>query len=170
MTAATVFTYDDTSPHRPSLEELGGDGREDDPMFPPPKNGRFPYADEDNERARNQAGLNRVTPTCLIHVRLDVERLTAVPPIHIGDPVVTDVRAVRSSILTTDFTVVDNGPGDTSITWAPSLLPPHFTAVVSVASDVAVSPPRAFPIANGVRAKTELAGVGTDANFVLEIV
>ncbi len=158
MAAASSFTYDADPPRRPSLEDLGGADYEDDAAFPPDRT-TMPNALEHNERARNQAALNRVTPTALLHVIFTG-----------GDPVAAAVRAMRSSISAEAFTLDDNGDGDTSITWDPSLLPAvAIPPSVDVVEDVEIDRARAFIIENGVRVVTKLGATGTDCAFVLTI-
>jgi hypothetical protein len=159
MSAATSFTYDANPPARPSLDDLGGDDFEDDPGAPPPKDGRMPYADEYCESKRNLAGVNRVIHTAIVHVVFTG-----------GTPSIANVRGMRSTLLPTDFTPTDNGAGDTTITWASSLLPASSVPpTVSLTDDVEIDRARAFLVTGGVRVKTKLGTTGTDCAFVLLI-
>jgi len=156
--ASTTFTFDLATPRRPSLEDLGGDDYEDDPEFPPDKT-TMPNADEHNERARNQTGINRVLYVALLHVTFSG-----------GNPSIANVRGMRTALVSGDFVVTDNAAGDTSITWASSVLPASpVPPTVSLAQDVEIDRVRAYLITNGVRVKTKLGATGTDCGFVLLI-
>jgi hypothetical protein len=162
MTAATTYTYDDNPPRRASLEDLGGDDFENDPAEPPDRV-TMPNAEEANEKARHIAGLNRVNPTAKLWVTFPA-----------GTPTINLVRGMRTELVAADFTVVDNGAGDTTIHWASSKLPtPLFPPMVTLVDDVEIDRVRAYLEAvganQGVRVKTKLGATGTDCAFVIEI-
>jgi hypothetical protein len=158
MTAPAEYTYATTTPRRPSLDDLGGAGFENHPTHPPDRR-TMPNAEEANQKAQNLAGLNRVCPLAVLYVTFAA-----------GAPVLTTVRAMREGVLTSSFTLTDNAAGDTSITWAASLLPGlTFPPTVSVADDVEIDRVRAYVVAGGVRVKTKLGATGTDAAFVVTL-
>ena len=158
MTAAETYTYDDVPPRRPSLDDLGGSDYENDPYNPPDRR-TMPNAEAMNEQARNLAGLNRVCPVAVIHVTFTV-----------GVPAILSVSGARSAISASDFTVTDNGTGDTSITWATSVLPAStMPPVVSIAEDIEIDRARAYIVTGGVRVKTKLGATATNCAFIVVV-
>ena len=157
MTAATTYTYDATTPYRPALADLGGADYENDPLYVPDRT-TMPNAEEANERARNQAGLNRVTPVAIIHVTFS----GAVPSI-------ANVRGMRSTIVPGDFTCADTGTGETTISWASTVLPSTvIPPVVSIAENVAIDEVRAYLASStSIVVRTLYSTTPTDCAFVL---
>lgn len=159
MAAAASFTFDQVPPFRPALADLGGADYEDDAAFPPDPD-TMPNAAEHNERARNQAALNRVAPIALISIAFSG-----------GTPSVQACSGMPTAVVSGLFTVTDNGGGDTSIEWPadtfPSALVPATAALVADFDGTIC----AYAITNGVRVKTRArsSGTGTDANFVVSI-
>jgi len=156
MTAATTYTYDATTPYRPALADLGGADFENDPLFPPDRT-TMPNAEEANERARNQAGLNRVTPVAIIHVTVAA-----------GTPTIANVRGMRSTIVPGDFGCT-GATGSTTISWASTVLPSTvIPPVVSLAQEVEIDRVRAYLMTStSIRVKTALGATGASCNFVL---
>ncbi len=156
MTAAETYTYDDVPPRRPSLDDLGGADYENDPLAPPDHR-TMPNAEATNEGARSLAGLNRVSPVAVLHVTFPA-----------GAPAIQSVRGARTSIAPSDFTVTDNGVGDTSITWSANLLPAStMPPIATLAEDVEIDRLRAYLVTGGARVKTKLGASATDCAFEL---
>jgi hypothetical protein len=78
---------------------------------------------------------------------------------------------MRTTTVIGDFTVTDNGTGDTTITWpANTFPPPAYKPKASLNSDVAALAPVAFYVSNGVHVKTRnSAGTLTDMDFTVDI-
>ena len=105
MAAASTLTFDITPPRRPSLDDIGGATLVDDAARPPHK-ATMPYADQLNQ------------------CQLQIERLAAMTEVltltvtfAAGVPSVSQFTASRTTVVIGDFTVTDNGTGDTTITW-----------------------------------------------------
>jgi hypothetical protein len=98
-------------PHRPSLDNLGGNTKADDQNYPPSSD--EPSADEWNRFAELLALLGASMPTVMMTI-----------DIVSGTPQIDKFWAANSALTTTDFPLVDNGTGDTTISWAANLLPP----------------------------------------------
>lgn len=162
MTAPSYPVFDgDTSvvPRRPSLEDLGGATLIDSSDYPPDPE-TMPYADELNQWQHVQAGLARVAPAALVEVRFSG-----------GTPSVFRVLTLGSTLGTGDFSVTDNGNGDTTISVAAALLPVvALRATVSQVDDTEIDRIRCVTVSGtSWRVKTKLGATGTDADFVLSI-
>lgn len=156
MTAPNDLTWDLDIPRRPSLDDVGGAALEDDAKKPPipPK---MPYAAQLNQWAMQIERLSAVTPVAVFTVTFSA-----------GTPTVNSFQCMRTGMLTSDFTVTDNGNGDTTITWAANTFPtPTAQPSVSINEDL-LAIPRAFTVSNGVRVKTaNAAGTLIDAGFTV---
>lgn len=145
-------------PRRPGLDDVGGASLEDDQAFPPDPT-TMPYAAQLNQWARQIVGLATVAACAVLDVRFSA-----------GTPSVFSVLAPGTSVVTGSFTVVDNGVGDTTISWAADLLPANALPMACViTSDTAIDRVRAVRGTNSVRVKTALGGTGTDADFRLTL-
>lgn len=158
MTAAATYPYDDNPPRLPSVEDLGGDAMIDDAGSPP--GAGEPSAAAWNNFVRLLAASGRMLPTASIVVTFDA-----------GAPVIESVVAMRTTIAAADFTLTDNGTGDTTIEWAATVLPSqsrrpksyvcHTTPHVICASS---------PTGLSVQVETLThAGVAADVPFTVDI-
>lgn len=166
MPAVDTLTFDDNPPHRAALAELGGGAKENSADFPP-NPVKHPTAQEFNQFGKQHEAFNRMVPLARLFIRFSA-----------GTPSVYAVQAPGSTVVTTDFTIVDNGNGDTTVWWTTGTggkLPPAVgVGNLTVTSDVAIVEQRAFLTSVGgnpaVQVKTKITGaVGTDANYTVEI-
>ncbi|HEX2882675.1 MAG TPA: hypothetical protein VHO25_24315 [Polyangiaceae bacterium] len=143
-------------PRRPSTEDLAGDELVDDQEDPPGPD--MPCATGHNQMVKQITALNRVADSCRISVTFSG-----------GTPSISKLTSAKtpSLLLVGAFTVVDNGNGDTSITWPADTFPPHtcHPHSLTINSDTEIDRARIMPITNGVRIKTKLGATGTDADF-----
>ncbi len=159
MTAPDTLTLDLDVPRWPSLGDVGGASLEDDSKRPPDKT-RMPYADQLNQWARLLEAYGRVLPAAVISVKFTT-----------GTPSIDSFVAVRPGMTTPDFTVTDNGTGDTSITWAADTFPvPKTQPTVTINEAGAFDAPVGVRVSNGVQVTTkDGAGSATDANFTVTV-
>lgn len=158
MTASAIYPYDDDPPRLPSVEDLGGDAMIDDPGSPP--GAGEPSAAAWNNFVRLLAGAGRMLPTASITVYFPS-----------GAPVIESVVAMRTTIAAADFTLTDNGTGDTTIEWAATVLPPQSRPPKAYVCDT-------FPRVIGAYAPTSLsvrvvtitdAAVASNTRFTVDI-
>jgi hypothetical protein len=157
MADTLPVTYDQTPARLPVLDDLHGNLLENVP-------GKTPGPDHPNAFAMNQGD------------QLHVAHANVLPSTKLyisfpgGVPTIQRVDSTRTGLVASDFTVTDNGPGDTSITHTGGKLPAvRWPATAHQVDDTEIDRCRAVPIANGTRVKTKLGTVGTDAEVVLEI-
>jgi hypothetical protein len=111
MAAADDNTFDLDPPRRPSLDDCGGAGKEDDVEYPPDPL-THPTAAEFNLFARMIAVFGGVLPHTFVDVRINA-----------GAPVIDAAGSFRTSVTTATFTPTDNGTGDTTIAWPADTFP-----------------------------------------------
>lgn len=160
MSASADYTWDISPARRPSLDDLGGDAKENDLAFPPDPV-LMPTAEEHNQFANQLHGLARVGFSCLVHVIYTA-----------GAPSVAEVAAMGNNVTTGSFTLTDNGNGDTTIQWASGLLPPGGMPplVWLAADDAALHPTGEWVTGTEIRVRTrDNANVLTDFDFVIAI-
>lgn len=166
MTVSNTSTWDENPPRRPALGDITGGTKTNRPgKLPDPVT--QPCAEEDNQRAKQIAGAGAVLPMALLYVTFPA-----------GVPTIASVRAPGSNVSIANFTAVDNANGDTTIHWLPSVLPAVWSAPsASQADDTEIDRIRAFYTtggvvpagSQGVRVKTKLGGVATDAAILITI-
>lgn len=166
MPSSDTLTFDDDPPHRAAVSELGGGAKENSVQFPPDPV-KHPTAEDFNQFTKQIAAFNRMTPLARLFVRITA-----------GVPSVFAVQAAGSGIVVGDFTVVDNGAGDTTLWWTTGTGGKLPAAVgvggLCITEDVAITEARALLTSVGgnpaVRVKTFITGsVATDAHFTVEI-
>lgn len=151
----TVLTYDLIPPRRPSIDDLQLDDKVDDDVDPP-TDPAMPTADEANQQADQIAAAHKVLSLALVSVQITA-----------GTPSVVQSSVMPSAVPV--WTVTDNGPGDTTITWPAGSFP---SAVVPAGAwltqdvDATIT---CLAVANGVRVRTRVAGTLTDANFCFSL-
>ena len=122
----------------------------------------MPYADQLNTTSILAKVLAGVAPVAIIEVHFSA-----------GTPSIYAVQALNDTLVAGDFTPTDNGPGDTTISWAADTFPIAASSpeakVVDTAHGSWLQPTCSSP-SNGVRVKTRnSAGVLTDVNFKVHI-
>jgi hypothetical protein len=158
MASSNVLTYNQTPPHRPGIDELGGGAFENDPDFPPHPTTE-PAAEDFNQTTKQLVAQARMMAAVEFYVVFTA-----------GVPAINTVVGLPDGLVAGDFTVVDNGAGDTSITHTGGKIPPQMYPApkgLTLVQDVEIDRARAFKITNGWQVKTKLGGTGTDCNFVL---
>lgn len=159
MAAPAELTWDIDPPRRPSLDDVGGATLQDHASKPPDK-ATMPYADQLNQWAKQVERLAACIPVAILSIHFDT-----------GTPSVKLFTAMRTTVEISDFTVTDNGNGDTTITWPANTFPTPVTyPMVSINDDGHWLAPVAFNVANGVQVKTYDSGAGaTDADFTVAV-
>lgn len=112
------YTYDralaDGGPYVPDVDDLGGDEIEDDAGNAPQK-GSEPYGGLYNERARNLAGLNRMTSWCRLWLEWDSGE---------SEWNIVHIDAMGTLLTSDSFTLTPDATGVVTIEWAAGTLPP----------------------------------------------
>lgn len=153
----TTITYKQSPPRRPTIDDVGGGEYEDDADFPPDP------GDPDADSA-NQLGLLAVAS----HGTLEHTKLYVTVPG--GTPTGSAIKSLRDDLLVGDFTLTDNGAGDTSIAHTGGKLPADsFPAEAYPVGDAGDCTITVASITNGWRVKARVAGTLTDTPFVLKI-
>lgn len=167
-TASNTLTYDDATPHRPGLAELGGGIKENHPAAaraPGPKQLR---AEEFNQLSKQTEAFGRVVDLAKVTVKFTA-----------GVPAVNNVKALGALVAIGDFTVIENGTGDTTLWWTTGVggkMPATSGGpVVSQCDDTDIDKLRAFyttvTISSvtypAVRVKSFLGAAAADCDFVV---
>jgi hypothetical protein len=156
MTISSTLTYDQATWHRPGIDELGGGAHENATIPRDPRT--VPDARMFNQLTRQTVALGTLAPS----VRLQVE-------FPGGVPTITALVALNTLLVAADFTITDNGDGDTSLTLAKYVGEQLRPLELTIAQDIDIDRWRVIPIANGWRVKTKLGATGTNAVFVLAL-
>lgn len=153
---SSTLTYDQDPWHRPGLDELGGASQQ---LATIPRDPRtVPHVKTFQQLVRQIVSQATLAPS----VRLQVEFPSGVPTI-------TQLIALNTEIVAGDFTITDNGNGDTSLTLTNYVGEQLSPLELTVVEDVEIDRERVFAIANGWRVKTKLGATGTNAAFVLAL-
>jgi len=163
-TLSSVLTYDQATPHRPTIAEFGGGAFQDDPRRPPDPTAH-PSAGMFNQATKQIVALARMSPSLKFQVEFPG-----------GVPTITQLVALGSIITLANFTalggqIFDNGAGDTSISLPLSLIPPQLTrpSGLTIVGDVEVDRARIFVDGSAWRIKTKLGATGVDAPFTFQV-
>lgn len=170
MPASPTHVFDilavDGGARRPDIEDVGGARLTELTGYEPSKSGADPYADMMNQWQHLLPAYGRVVPSVGISIRFSA-----------GTPVIDVLDAAGSNIVAADFTITDNGDGNTSIQWASTLLPspgrkPHLTLHgVGIHSGGAILTLNATPGVHDVTVITTVSASGAAANvpFTVDI-
>jgi hypothetical protein len=116
MAAEETLTWEisiaDGGARRPTIADLGGADFVDDDDYPPPRDGSEPYATEYNATKKTVAAVARVVPNAILTIDFDG-----------GAPFIDKLMAASTNLTAADFTLVDDGVGQTRIQWAAGTLP-----------------------------------------------
>lgn len=148
------------APHLPSIADLGGDAKENDPAEPPDPV-TMPDARDHNALTRTVSSHGRVTPSMLLSIAFSG-----------GAPYVYAVTFKHSSLDSGDLSLTDNGTGDTTIEWPADSFPTDGVRPfgLTMNESTTVERPSAAPVSNGVRVVTnDGAGSGVDCAFTIAI-
>jgi hypothetical protein len=167
MTAPEFLTFDGgigdegpELPRRPSTEDLGGDDKLDDAEHPPDPV-EHPTAAGHNQMVRVIAALVKTAAVCKLEVRFSG-----------GTPYVARAPALGTAVTLTTFTVVDNGTGDTTITWpantfpAAACSPSGLTLLTNSTAELSAG---VDEITNGIRVRTRSGGAVADIPFTIDL-
>lgn len=156
------YTFDgdeenDIAPHRPGTEDVGYDDLQDD-AGDPPNQRTDPTSMAWNQRSKQLVGLAKVAASLKLSVTFSG-----------STPSVAKFSYPGTVLELGDFTVVDNGVGDTTITWpenslVPALVEPMCTLNTAQGMFYATA------VTNGVRVRTvNPSNAATDIGFTVEI-
>ena len=148
------------APHLPSIADLGGDAKENDPAEPPDPV-TMPDARDHNALVRTVSSHGRVTAAMLLSVAFSG-----------GAPYVYAMTTKHSSLDSGDLTLTDNGTGDTTIEWPADSFPVDGVQPFGLTMNELLSVYRqnAAPVSNGVRVvTTDSGGSGIDCAFTVAI-
>jgi len=159
MSVSSTSTFEQTIPHRPGESDLlNGTKTNATPVVPP----HMPAAEEFTQFARQLEQLAKMSPI----IRISIAFSGSTPSIN-------SVVCVRNDILSANFTVTDNGVGDTSITWPASTFPASNTQPMATLNGGAVgahAAPDVVAISNGVRVRTfDVDTSAADVPFTVEV-
>ena len=150
--APAQLTWDISPPRRPSLSDVGNATLIDHASEPPSK-ATMPYADQLNQWAKQVERLAAMTAGVGLSVTFSA-----------GVPSVSQFIAMRTTTVIGNFTVTDNGTGDTTITWPANTFPPSALGPAPALNDTTVGGGiTASLVANGVRVIT-WTGAATPAD------
>jgi hypothetical protein len=145
---------------RPSVDDVGGATIEDESPFP--DKGSMIYADLLNQLQRQSAAQGAVADAARISIHFAS-----------GTPVVAGATGPGTEVVTSLFTVTDNGTGDTTITWPAGALPIASPGLQASATINAVGAfcLSAVYVTNGVRVRTyaSTSGAAADADFTVNV-
>jgi hypothetical protein len=147
----------DGGPRRPSLADVGGATLEDDTEFPP-NPAKHPYADQLNQWAMQIEAVGRTVESLVLSVEISG-----------GTPALVAFTCPRDDMEIDDFTVTDNGTGDTTITWPADTFPPELTRPeLTINQDVGgIVGGTAVSVTNGVRVRTYDGSGAEDLHFTV---
>ena len=159
--SSNTLTFDETVPRRPTLDDVGGGLKTNATQAPDPV--RDATAEDFNQMSKLHVAACRTIPIATLFVTFAA-----------GVPSITALLAPGTDVDATDFTVVDNGVGDTTIHWAVTKLPVRTGGPkVSQTDDIEIDRLRAIYVTAAsnpaVQVKSKLGAVATDCNFVVDI-
>ena len=150
MTATATYTYDDTLPHRPSVDELGGDQKLDDEANPP---GVYePEGAAWNNMVRLHAAMARMLPSAIVSLTFPA-----------GVPTVSALATMGRLVVAADFTLTDLGAGATLVEWAAGLLPEMEREPCAFVHALGFEVAAAASGTRQILVLTSVGGVGMDA-------
>lgn len=157
MPSSDTLTYDQSPPHRPALDELGGGAKVNGRPAPDPV--RMLTAEDCNQTARQLAALARVTPVAILQVEQSAGTYSKIAS-----------TAQPTGVTTATFTLTKNGTGDVSITWPAGTFPSPIAKPRAHVTGAAALLVATEQIANGARVRMQnAAGTPTDSHFDLEV-
>lgn len=147
------------APHRPSLDQLGGGAYEDDQSDPPDLD-TMPSAAMENANEKTLAGIARLSDLATWSIKFNA-----------GAPYIDKSSFADKLLVNGDFTVTDNGLGQTDITWAADTFPVAVAEPALTLNEIAgVREAAAWLIPNGVRINTfDDLGIGVDCAFTVTL-
>lgn len=161
MAAEETLTWEipvgDGGARRPTLADLGGADFLDDEDYPPPRDGSEPYATEYNQSKKQVRAVASVAPSAILTIGFNA-----------GTPFLDRLMTPSSTVVPSDFTVTDDGPGLTTISWPVGILPPT-TCDPMVTPNQNGTASAEVTSTNEVLVRTLSAGSPTDLRFTIAI-
>lgn len=159
--SSNTLTFDDSPPRRPTIDDVGGGQKVNATAAPNPVTQAT--AEDFNQTTKQVVAYGKMIPLARLFVTFAA-----------GVPSITTMHTPSEVLVIGDFTVTDNADGDTTISWVVTKMPARSGGpIVSQIDDTDIDKLRAFYTTDSgnpaVRVKSLLGGVGTDANFVVEI-
>jgi len=158
----TICSYDETPARKPTDADVGGTAKLDDAEFPPNPVTDATAADymQIGQLAR-RAAIMSPTVTLVVHFTGST-------------PAISAVYTKIATLVAGSFTVVDNGTGDTSITWAAGTFPSDSRGPVAHSWGVAYpSDATCWKVTHGVRVlcsdRSSYPPPAADIDFHLDI-
>jgi len=151
MSIPVDLTYDLATPRRPSIADLGGAAYQDD-QKDPPNEATMPSAAMENQNQKQTQAAHKVLPTLVISGKVNA-----------GAIVLDSFQALSSLVISGTFTFVDNGAGDTSVTWPANTFPTPVNKPFGGITGATIGQIAVEAITNGIRVRTaNSAGSATD--------
>ncbi len=158
MADSSTLTYEQDPPRRPTLDDLDGGQLANDAEFPPVP-GNDPDAHAMNQRDKLVVALAALAGVAWVHITFSA-----------GTPSIAAVGGMRQggeALVAGDFTLVDTGVGDTSVTHTGGLLPPKTWPAFALPVGAAACEIAAEQITNGARVRSKVSASAADANYLL---
>lgn len=148
-------------PRRPSTDDLGGDEKLDDAEFPPDPR-EHPTAAGHNQMVKVLVALARTAVACKLEIGFSGNA-----------PYIAALTALGSAVsLATFGTPTDNGPGDTTVSWAADALPPATISpngLTLYSSSTQQVTGHVQKLTNGIRVRTFVNGAAADVPWSINL-
>jgi hypothetical protein len=147
-------------PRRPSTDDLGGDAKQDNNDYPPDDVEHFTAAGW-NQLVKVAQALSKTAAACKLEVRFTG-----------STPYIARAPALSANVTIATFTVLDNGIGDTTITWPANTFPSSACSPTGLTLLVTTSADRAADVeevANGIRVRTKAGGAAADIAWTIDL-
>lgn len=155
MSVSNTVTFKQTPPIRPGIADIRDGEKANETGTVPPD---MPNASEHNQSALLLEAYGQVAPLFVMSIEFSA-----------GAPLVHSLGCIRTDKVSGDFTLTDNGAGDTSITFAAGTFPSAKAKPVAGLNGSAAGFVVADPISNGVRVRTfNSAAAAADLPFTVE--
>lgn len=142
MAVANTLTWDLSTPRRAGIDDLRTGTKVNEPGSPPTAD--MPAAEEFNQDGAQLAALNKVSPSLIVSVTYSA-----------GAPIIASFTSPGSKLVMGDFTLTDNGAGDTTIAWPANKIPdPIVSPCVSVNGSTPGGASVQAPTTTSVRVRT----------------
>lgn len=145
MASSNTLTFDMSPPRRPSLDDMGGAGKENDANADPPNPVTDPTAPDFNQAAQQAAFFGRVVPVASVSVALVS-----------GAPAIASFQAAPTAMVLADFAIeTESTHKIITVAWPAStaghsLPPPANYPTLTVCQAIPISSGQAAPyVVNG---------------------
>lgn len=158
MSSSDTLTYDQTPPHRPALDELGGGAKVNGTPAPDPV--RMLTAEDVNQASQQLAALGRVAPLAILQIEQSAGTYSKIA-----------VTAQPTGVDLATFTLTKNGTGDVTVSWSSGVFPSPVAkprAHVTGATPLLIATEQVSTTSARVRMVAH-DNTATDSHFDLEI-